>query len=285
MTPRGSCRHCAAISPPPRRSSSTRRRTSPPSTWRWSSRPSTTRPPGTSSGWWSSWEMLADLSFSDLLLYVPLPDQTGSRRRFLVVNQIRPNTGQTLFEEDVVGRTVDEHAAPARGRAPRSTRRDRRGRGGLGVAGRAGEGHRGPGACTVDRVVAVMARESPLALASPARRPGAHLPRDLRPSGRDGGGGEFPFADEEVLSAGGPRVGDGVMLVDATGRVTFASPNAVSALRRLGRVGGDARASSPPTSAQRGDGVLQIVPARAALRSRTSSSERRRVRVAVASPC
>ncbi|MCZ7631219.1 MAG: histidine kinase N-terminal domain-containing protein [Microthrixaceae bacterium] len=59
-----------------------------------------------------SWAMLADLSFSDLLLYVPLPVQPGSRPRYLVVNQIRPNTGQTLFTEDVVGRTVDDLQRP-----------------------------------------------------------------------------------------------------------------------------------------------------------------------------
>jgi two-component sensor histidine kinase len=46
--------------------------------------------------------------------------------------------------------------------------------------------------------------------------------------------GAFPFADEEVVSTGGPRVGDGVFVLDGDGRISFASPNAVSALRRLG---------------------------------------------------
>jgi two-component sensor histidine kinase len=68
--------------------------------------------------------------------------------------------------------------------------------------------------------------------------------------------GEFPFPDEEVLSAGGPRVGDGVLLVDATGRVTFASPNAVSALRRLG-VSGAILGELASNLGTAGDGVFR----------------------------
>jgi two-component sensor histidine kinase len=46
--------------------------------------------------------------------------------------------------------------------------------------------------------------------------------------------GAFPFDEEEVLATGGPRVGDGVILLDDQGKVAFTSPNAISALRRLG---------------------------------------------------
>ncbi|MFV0315596.1 MAG: sensor histidine kinase [Microthrixaceae bacterium] len=201
-----------------------------------------------------SWAMLADFSFSDLLLYVPLPHGQDQGRRFLVVNQIRPNTGQTLFEEDVVGRTVDDEQRPL-------------------VALAAGDGrihddvvdsewlgqsvkvtavpvsHHG-------EVVAVMARESPLALARP---PGDLARTYLEIFDRLAAmvaAGEFPFADEEVLSAGGPRVGDGVLLVDPTGRVTFASPNAVSALRRLG-VSGAILGELVSNFGQAGDGVFR----------------------------
>ena len=50
--------------------------------------------------------------FSDLLLYVPLPAHDEGRNRYLVVNQVRPNTGQTLFLDDVVGRTMDATQRP-----------------------------------------------------------------------------------------------------------------------------------------------------------------------------
>ncbi len=201
-----------------------------------------------------SWEMLADFSFSDLLLYVPLPDEATGRQRFLVVNQIRPNTGQTLFEEDVVGRSVDDTQRPLVARAAADAEIiddvvDSEWLGQQVKVTAVPVKYRG-------HVVAVMARESPLALARP---PGDLARTYLEIFDRLAAmvaAGEFPFPDEEVLSAGGPRVGDGVLLVDATGRVTFASPNAVSALRRLGVSGailGELASNLGPA----GDGVFR----------------------------
>ncbi|MCX7621633.1 MAG: sensor histidine kinase, partial [Acidimicrobiales bacterium] len=46
--------------------------------------------------------------------------------------------------------------------------------------------------------------------------------------------GQFPFADEEPWSEETPRVGDGALLLDGSARIEFASPNAISALHRLG---------------------------------------------------
>jgi two-component sensor histidine kinase len=46
--------------------------------------------------------------------------------------------------------------------------------------------------------------------------------------------GTFPFPAEQGVGTTRPRVGDGVMLLDAAARVTYASPNAVSALHRVG---------------------------------------------------
>ena len=44
----------------------------------------------------------------------------------------------------------------------------------------------------------------------------------------------FPFPDEDVGTEEAPRVGDGVVVVDAEGRVEFASPNAMNAFHRMG---------------------------------------------------
>jgi hypothetical protein len=44
----------------------------------------------------------------------------------------------------------------------------------------------------------------------------------------------FPFPDEDVGTEESPRVGDGVVVVDAEGRVEFASPNALNAFHRMG---------------------------------------------------
>ena len=46
----------------------------------------------------SEWGMLADFCFSDLLLYVPTKDD-----RWLIVGQVRPATGQTVYHTDWVG--------------------------------------------------------------------------------------------------------------------------------------------------------------------------------------
>jgi two-component sensor histidine kinase len=46
--------------------------------------------------------------------------------------------------------------------------------------------------------------------------------------------GDFPFATDDVESEEAPRVGDGALVLDADGRVEYASPNAVSALHRAG---------------------------------------------------
>ena len=46
----------------------------------------------------SEWHTLADFCFADLLLYVPTKDD-----RWLIVGQVRPSTGQTVYHTDWVG--------------------------------------------------------------------------------------------------------------------------------------------------------------------------------------
>ena len=48
------------------------------------------------------WNILADLSFADLILAVPVKgDET--QRRFIVASNIRPTTGTTLYQSDLTG--------------------------------------------------------------------------------------------------------------------------------------------------------------------------------------
>ena len=49
--------------------------------------------------------------------------------------------------------------------------------------------------------------------------------------------GDFPSPGQRSDHADSPRVGDGFVRVDAAGRVTYASPNALSVYRRLGLSG------------------------------------------------
>ena len=180
----------------------------------------------------AGWGMLADFAFADLLLYVALPPGGDGGRRFLVVNQVRPNTGQTLFVEDVVGRSMDEHQRPLVARAMAEGRivEDTVDSAWLGEEIRVTAvpvRFRG-------RVVAVLAREASVAPARDASDLAGVYLRIWERLAAMVAAGEYPFEEEEVVSTGGPRVGDGVILLDELGRIEFASPNAVSALRRLG---------------------------------------------------
>src|SRR5262245_64642606 len=56
----------------------------------------------------SEWQLLSDLSFADLVLWVPTLDGT----RYVSVAQMRLNTGPTSYQDDMVG-----HLVP-RGRRP-----------------------------------------------------------------------------------------------------------------------------------------------------------------------
>ena len=47
----------------------------------------------------SDWQLLADLSFADLILWAPAKDGTG----WLAIAQMRPTTGPTSLPDDVVG--------------------------------------------------------------------------------------------------------------------------------------------------------------------------------------
>src|SRR5690606_24536240 len=49
--------------------------------------------------------------------------------------------------------------------------------------------------------------------------------------------GHFPHPGQRSDHADSPRVGDGFVRLDLAGRVTYASPNALSAYRRLGHQG------------------------------------------------
>jgi two-component sensor histidine kinase len=84
------------------------------------------------------------------------------------------------------------------------------------------------------QVVAVLSRES---LPSMGREPG-ELERTyvdvFQRFARMIAAGTFPFAADDPEPEEAPRVGDGALVLDAAGRVEYASPNAISALHKLG---------------------------------------------------
>jgi HisJ family histidinol phosphate phosphatase len=179
-----------------------------------------------------SWGMLADLCFGDLVLFVPVAAALDEGSRFVVLGQMRPSTGQTLHQEDLVGRLVDDAERPLLGRAWRL---------GEMVEGElvTTRGERARMQCIPVRwegdLIAVMTRESPLTV---GRRPGL-LEREyvelFDRFARMIADGLFPFSsDEAAVTEESPRVGDGVVVLDEGGRVSYGSPNAINALHRMG---------------------------------------------------
>src|SRR5215207_4300220 len=177
----------------------------------------------------ADWQLLADLAFADLTLWVPLP--SGS---WWGVAQVRPLTAPTSRPEDRVGSEVAGEVAEPFVTAHREGRPVTEGEPDWsGAAPRRREvipvRHEGV-------VVAVLAKDTNLAVTrSPSTLELTYLDiaADLCLMVS---AGTFPprkLQDAEMS----PRVGDGLVRLDSIGRVIYASPNALSAYRRLGVVG------------------------------------------------
>lgn len=175
----------------------------------------------------SEWGMLADLCFSDLMLHVPTTDQS-----WIVLAQVRAATGQTLYLDDRVG--IASHS----GERP--------------LLAQAFEG----GTIVEDEIFFEGVMDDCRMMAIPVVFQGdviAVMSREWsRRTGRQLGElerhyldlfnmfaamiirGDFPFAGRVADSSVAPRVGDGAIVLDEKARVRYASPNATSALHRVG---------------------------------------------------
>ena len=173
------------------------------------------------------WQLVADLSFADLVLRVRATD--GS---WVTVAHKRPTTGPTAWPEDVVGTVVPPAAARRLERAAATGRIQREGeperRGPVPVRSELVPVRRG------SKVIAVLSRETD---ATAARMPSALELTYLTTAGellQMVSEGRFPFPGPAPDAEHAPRVGDGLLRLDRTGHVVYASPNALSAYRRLG---------------------------------------------------
>ena len=187
------------------------------------------------------WQLLSDLSFADLLLWVPTIAQQDSRpaaQDVLCVAQVRPTTGPTSYQDDRVGRRQPLEAAFELSVALREGRICREADpdwdGDLPVRREAIPVRR-DGA-----IIALLSRDTNLASArSPSALELAYL-QGAAELCHMIAEGSFPAPGEDPEVHAGPRVGDGLLRLDVDGTVTYASPNALSAYRRLG-VTGDVR--------------------------------------------
>ncbi len=173
------------------------------------------------------WQLLADLSFADYLMWVARDDGA-----LVCVAQCRPNTAPTVLITDAVGTLV------AAGDLPLVTAAF--------TSGAIGRGESDPPlrerglnveAVPVrydNRVVAVLTHQTAVAerrTSSPLERAYLDCAANLQHMLTEG---TFPNIGDLAMSRSSPRVGDGFIRLDVDGVVVFASPNALSAYHRMG---------------------------------------------------
>ncbi|MBU3690385.1 MAG: ATPase [Acidimicrobiales bacterium mtb01] len=175
----------------------------------------------------SEWGMLADLCFADMILYVR--DHDG---RWIIGAQVRPATGQTIYRSDL----VEQEAGPDESRllsaavASVTMIQDELDMAGIDdsvhVLAIPVRGENGP--------IAVLTREWS---SKTSRQPGELERTYLSIFQRFAEmitEGAFPFSGRVADLSAAPRVGDGAVVLDENAVVRYASPNAVSALHRVG---------------------------------------------------
>jgi two-component system, sensor histidine kinase PdtaS len=181
------------------------------------------------------WQLLADLSFADYLMWVRRDDGV-----LVCVAQVRPNTAPTVLLADAVGSLADADQMPLVTSAFQS--------GTIGREDDAGQEDSRPANFTAaaqdlkveavpvrynNEVVAVLTHQTALAArkASPLESAYLDCAGDLLLMLSEG---TFPNVGDLAMSRSSPRVGDGFIRLDEAGIVTFASPNAISAYHRMG---------------------------------------------------
>jgi two-component sensor histidine kinase len=175
------------------------------------------------------WQLLADLSFADYLMWVRRDDGA-----LVCVAQCRPNTAPTVLLSDAVGTLAGPGEMPLVTAAFKS--------GSIGRESEEGQ-HDSVGTDCIsieavpirhdNRIVAVLTHQTAFAArkASPLERAYLDCAGDLLHMLSEG---TFPNVGDLSISRSSPRVGDGFIRLDVSGVVVFASPNALSAYHRMG---------------------------------------------------
>jgi two-component sensor histidine kinase len=177
------------------------------------------------------WQLIADLSFADLVLWVP-----SGIDGWRAVAHVRPNTGPMVFYDDVVGRISGSARDPILSEAYRHRRivdgREPERQDEMAVRERAIPVVRqGRALAVITQHTNVVGGRSPSRLELTYRQLATALTRMIA-------AGEFPSPSAPTgARRGAPRVGDGVVHLDVEGTVLYASPNAISAIHRLGHRG------------------------------------------------
>lgn len=181
----------------------------------------------------ADWQMLSDLSFADLILWVPIrKDSKSWPTGHVAVAHIRPTTAATVFAHDVIGDEISwgEHgrldAALSNGEIIRDSEPE--------LVGELMIKEETIPVSFNGQVIATISRHrnsdlmrSPSRLELNYREIAHNLYRMVAE-------GTFPYPDAIAVFDPLPRVGDGLIRLDVSGVISYASPNARSAFSRLG---------------------------------------------------
>lgn len=174
----------------------------------------------------SEWQIAADLSFCDVVLWYP------HNESYLAQAQARPVTAQTSLPQDMTGTSPQSNLKPlldhvvARGQSVETSEDYPLGPPGVSAWPVTWQ----------HEVIAVITVHQNLV----SQRHASRLEEVYRQSAHDllvmVANGSWPAEDSKASSTshGNPRVGDGLVRIDAHGLVEYASPNATSAFRKLG---------------------------------------------------
>ena len=181
----------------------------------------------------ADWQLLADLSFADLILWVPIrKDIKMWPTGHMAIAHIRPTTAATVFINDVIGDEVSWGArskideALASGEIVRNTEPER-----------VGELLIKEEAIPVTfngQIIGVISRHRNAEHMRTAGKLEINYREIAHRLYQMVAEGNFPYSDAGSLFEPVPRVGDGLIRLDVNGVMSFASPNAKSAFSRMG---------------------------------------------------
>lgn len=181
----------------------------------------------------AEWQLLSDLSFADLILWIPKrKDYQNWPTGYIAMSHIRPTTAATIFPNDVIGEEISWGQNPRMDQVLKTGEIDRDTdpelKGDIWIKEEiVPVFHEG-------RVIAVITRHRN----AEAMRSMSKLELNYREIAHKIykmiAEGNFPIQNSIYRAESAPRVGDGLIRLAADGSITYASPNGISALNRAG---------------------------------------------------
>lgn len=181
----------------------------------------------------AEWRLLADLSFADLLLWLPIRrDEKSWPQGHLVIAQIRPTTATTVFSDDLVGTSINWGEQPlvdqalSEGEIVKDIK--------LENVGQLMIKKESIPVILNGKTLAVITRHRNAELMRQPSKLELNYREIAQKIYKMVTEGTFPIRNSLYSAESAPRVGDGLIRLDKNGTIFFASPNARSALSRVG---------------------------------------------------